>query len=175
MPRHRITTAAEFAAPAGYVYSILADYHHGHPRTLPRRWFRDFRVERGGFGTGTVIRFTMPALGMARHIRASVSEPEPGRVLLERDLASGALTTFTVEPTVRGGSTVTISTDLTVRPGLAGRVERALTRVFLHRIFREQLARLGAILAAPARDDGWSLPLRTAQVAAVAAGAARAN
>lgn len=172
MPRHRITTAAEFTAPAGYVYSILADYHDGHPRTLPPRWFRDFRVESGGFGTGTVIRFTMPAFGTARHIRASVSEPEPGRVLLERDLTSGALTTFTVEPTTRGGSTVTISTDLTIRSGLAGRVERALTHVFLHRVYRDQLARLGAIVAAPARDDGWSLPLRSARV--VAAGAVRA-
>lgn len=174
MPRHRITTAAEFTAPAGYIYTILADYHDGHPRTLPGRWFRDFHVERGGFGSGTVIRFTMPALGVERRVRASVSEPEPGRVLLERDLASGALTTFTVEPTPRGGSTVTITTDLTVRPGIAGRIERALTSAFLHRVFREQLARLGAIVAAPARDDGWSLPLRTAHIAAVAAAGAQA-
>lgn len=175
MPRHRTTTAAEFAAPPGYIYSILADYREGHPRTLPPRWFRHFRVERGGFGAGTVIRFTMPVAGTVRHIRASVSEPEPGRVLLERDLTSGALTTFTVEPTAGGGSTVTISTDRTVRNGFAGRVEGALTRMFLHWVFREQLARLGAILAAPARDDGWSLPLRSAHAAPAAPAGARAN
>ena len=56
-------------------------------------------MEQGGIGAGTVIRFQMSALGQKRTLRAEITEPEPGRVLVETYLDSnGAVTTFTVDP-----------------------------------------------------------------------------
>lgn len=167
MPRHLVAASAQFTAPAGYVYALLADYTEGHRRILPPRYFRQYEVERGGVGTGTVIRFVMPAFGRARHVRATVAEPEPGRVLLETDTHSGARTTFTVDPTPTGGSTVTITTELTVSPGVRGRLEGWLATRFLRRVYRDELARLGTALSRPARDDGWTLPLGGVRLASV--------
>ena len=47
-----------------------------------------------------VIRFTMKLAGQSRSMTATVTEPSPGRVLVES--GPGVETTFTVEP--EGGS-----------------------------------------------------------------------
>lgn len=159
MPRQRFSSSTELSAPAGYVYALLADYRNAHQRILPARYVRGFAVERGGVGAGTVVRFAMRLAGRSRWIRAVVTEPEPGRVLLERDVDTGALTTFTVEPLATGGCAVTIATDLTIRRGLRGRVERLVAWVLLRRVYDAELAQLRTVASAPACDDGWSLPL----------------
>jgi hypothetical protein len=102
MPRHRVSASAVVRAPAGRVYAILADYRHGHPRIVPRPPFGPLEVEQGGTGAGTVVRFQMRLLGRTRTFRAAVTEPEPGRVLVETDLGRGAVTTFTVDPCGEG-------------------------------------------------------------------------
>lgn len=160
MPRHRTSASATYAVPAAAVYAVLADYRDGHPRILPPRYFRDLRVERGGYGAGTLIRFAMRAFGRTRHERASISEPEPGRVLVETGLDSGVVTTFTVEPHP-GGCTVTIATEITVRRGIAGALERRLVTRLLSRVYAEELKLLGDVAPAwHAPEDGWSVPVR---------------
>ena len=75
-------------APAAKVYGILADYRVGHPSILPEQYFGPLVVEAGGEGEGTVIRFTMKAMGKEHTVRARITEPEPGRVLHETAIAN---------------------------------------------------------------------------------------
>ena len=147
MNHYRVGASALVRAPARRVYAILADYREGHPRILPPRWFRALEVERGGTGAGTVIRVTMRVMGRTRTMNAVVSEPEPGRVLMESFVGGGPVTTFTVTPAgpERRDAQVTISTELTARGGpLLGVVERLMTRLTLRRIYAEELALLAA-------------------------------
>ena len=58
--------------------------------------------------------------GKVMSLRMEVTEPQPGRVLMESDVASDMVTTFTVEPSDGGrDSRVTIATRWT-RGGLRG-------------------------------------------------------
>lgn len=106
--------------------------------------FSDLTVERGGVGEGTIIRFKMRVFGRTQSFRAAVTEPEPGRILVETDLDSnGAVTTFKVNPgAVSGTSEVTITTELPVRSGPLGALERLLTTRFLRPLYVKELALL---------------------------------
>jgi uncharacterized protein YndB with AHSA1/START domain len=128
-------------APAEQVYGYLADMHQ-HPRFLPPA-FSDFQVEQGGVGTGTVTSFTVTAGGRTRSYRMLVSEPEPGRTLVESDTNSSLVTTFNVEP--RGEqSLVRISTSWDGAEGIGGFFERAFAPRALRRIYLDELERLNA-------------------------------
>src|SRR5215813_13655906 len=95
---HIITASATIPARRERVYSLIANYRDGHPRILPKQ-FKNLVVEQGGIGAGTVIRFQMSVFGKLQTFRASITEPEPGRTLVETDLdTNGAVTTFTVNP-----------------------------------------------------------------------------
>ena len=80
-----VTTTARLAAPPDRVYAVIADYDHGHPRILPKQ-FTGLTVEQGGVGEGTVIRVSMRVFGRRFEFRGFVTEPEPGRVLVERNV-----------------------------------------------------------------------------------------
>jgi hypothetical protein len=111
-------------APADVVYHLISDYreHHRPEGFLPPA-FTDLVVEKGGVGDGTVIRFTMKLGGRSRTMTAAVTEPEPGRVLVER--GPGVETTFTVEP--EGGQRARVRFDTVME---AGGLEGLLTRLF---------------------------------------------
>ncbi len=127
-------------APSDKVYSVIADYQNGHPHILPKRHFSDLQVEKGGVGAGTLIRCTMIVMRKSNTFRASISEPEPGRVLVETVLDSDIVTSFIVDPNADGTSCdVTISTALQSRDGIAGAIERSMTKRLLLRIYREEL------------------------------------
>ena len=144
MSRHRVTASARVRAPAREVYAIIADYRVGHPAILPKAYFRDLVVESGGVGAGTTIRFGMRVLGATRTVRGVVTEPEPGRVLVETYPETRTVTTFIVEPEGSGASLVTFATELPTRGGLAGVVERWFTTAFLRRVYAAELAQLAA-------------------------------
>jgi hypothetical protein len=61
------------ASPA-QVYALLADYREGRPQILPES-FRDYRVEAGGTGAGTVVTYRLQAARRERPYRLEVSEP----------------------------------------------------------------------------------------------------
>ena len=148
MPEIRVAASAAIPAPPAAVYAVLADYRDGHPRILPPA-FSNFAVERGGTGAGTVIRFDLTLLGQTRTSRGAVSEPEPGRVLVEAYPADGVVTTFTVDPD-GSGSRVTFESAWT-RGGLRGWVERLVAVPALRRLFVEELANLARVVeGAPA-------------------------
>jgi uncharacterized protein YndB with AHSA1/START domain len=128
-------------APAGQVYGHLADMHQ-HPQFLPPA-FSDFRVEEGGVGAGSVTRFAVTAGGRTRSYRMRVTEPEPGRVLVESDTNSSLVTTFNVEPR-DAKSLVRISTSWDGAGGIGGFFERTFAPRAMHRIYLDELERLNA-------------------------------
>lgn len=145
MGKFVVSSSARIAATPERVYAIIADYLHEHPRILPKQ-FSGFTVVSGGFGAGTIIRFSMRIFGRPMKFRGFVTEPEPGRVLVERNAgAQVSVTTFTIDPRSRGKECyVTISTELPVPTGMLGTIERFLTTRALRGIYKEELARLAA-------------------------------
>lgn len=147
MAQIRVAATAVLDAPPRAVYALLADYRDGHPHILPARVFTGYEVEQGGVGAGTRIRFGMRAFGQLRLIHATISEPEPGRVLAETDVDTGAVTTFTVDPVDEGlRARVTIET-FWKKPGVVGFFDRLLAPPFLRHVYEEELRLLGQRLA----------------------------
>ena len=143
MKTYRVTASSLMKTPAGTVYSILADYQNGHPHVLPPKYFSGLEIEEGGIGAGTRIRFQMNAFGKTQTFRAAITELVPGRTLVETDLESGAVTTFTVLPLEDNhGCHVTISTELKAREGPIGFIERSITSLFLRRVYAQELRML---------------------------------
>lgn len=148
--RHTVSASAIIPARRDRVYSLIANYRDGHPRILPKQ-FTNLIVEEGGIGAGTIIRFQMSVFGKKQTFRAAITEPEPGRVLVETDLdTNGAVTTFTVSPgTAPADSHVTISTELPVRAGLLGRIERVFSTALLRPIYVKELENLARVATGP--------------------------
>ena len=142
---HSVEASAEIEAAVERVYGIVADYREGHPRIVPKSFFTGIEVEEGGYGAGTVIRVGVRVAGLKSSFRAAVSEPEPGRVLVETDLDGGPVSTFTFEPLGPGRTRVAISTLLLRRGKQAGPVERFLASRFLRRVYAEELRLLAAV------------------------------
>lgn len=143
--KHVVSASATIPAAPARVYDILADYVDEHPRILPCE-FSDLVVEQGGVGAGTMIRFKMRILGRTQNYRAIVTEPEPGRVLMETYFEpDGTVTTFIVDPESNGvHSRVTFSTSMPVREGFAGKIERFAGTRLLRPIFERELSLLAA-------------------------------
>lgn len=127
-------------APAHEVYRVIADYRGGHPRILPRPPFVSLEVEEGGVGAGTRIRVEMEMMHRRESFRAVVSEPVPGKTLVETN-DTGYVTTFTVEPTEDGRTSVTISTEAERKGPLAALGRWALSRL-LRSVYERELGLL---------------------------------
>jgi hypothetical protein len=157
---YTISATARLAAPPRRVYDTIADYHTGHPRIVPKQ-FSNLKVEKGGIGAGTIITFDVTVLGRTTAFRAEVTEPEPGRVLVERNVSgSDSVTTFTVDPGARADeAVVTIHTEMTDRGGITGAIEKFVTRRVLRPMYAEELRRLEAAAADP-RETGASATAR---------------
>lgn len=148
--KHLITASAVIPARRERVYALIANYHDGHPRIVPKQ-FSGLVVEQGGIGAGTVIRFQMSVFGKKQRFRAAVTEPEPGRVLVETDLdANGAGTTFTVDQgPAPADSRVTIATELKVRSGFLGIIEKSLGTLLLRPMYLRELENLARVATGP--------------------------
>jgi hypothetical protein len=146
---YTVSESATVPAPAVRAYAILADYRNGHPRILPPQ-FLGLTVEQGGVGDGTIIRFQTRVLGRTRTFRAAITEPEPGRVLVETDLdPHGGVTKFIVDPGADPTrSKVTITTEMKGRPGLPGSIERLIARRVMKNLYKRELEILTAVLQA---------------------------
>jgi hypothetical protein len=148
MAQLHVSAAALISARPEQAYAVIADYHDGHPRILPRPPFVSLQVEEGGIGAGTVIRAQMRVLGRVQTFRAAIAEPEPGRVLTETDLDTGMVTTFTVDPRRDGRNAhVTITTDMEIRDGILGTLQGWFTTRFLRPAYEEELVLLAGVAA----------------------------
>ena len=123
-------------APAETIYNIIADFRNQHGHILPTQYFQALEVEEGRFGAGTITRFQMRLLGQTKSFRTLITEPEPGRVLIETDIQSGTPTTFTVSPLKDGGgSQVEISTELRSE----NMAENFIGKFMLQKVYRAEL------------------------------------
>jgi uncharacterized protein YndB with AHSA1/START domain len=154
MPDIHARASALIEAPPATVYGIIADYHRGHPGILPPKYFGSLRVEEGGTGAGTRISFEMRSFGTVQRFRGEITEPEPGRRLVESYPDMGIETVFTVDP-VDGGrrSRVTIATGYR-KPGLRGWLERLLAPAFLRTVYTAELGLLAERAAGPGASSG---------------------
>ncbi|MGE5377101.1 MAG: SRPBCC family protein [Bacteroidota bacterium] len=131
-------------APAERIYEIIAHYRDQHPRILPGQYFLSLNVEEGGYGAGTIINFSMRILGQAQTFRSLITEPAPGRLLVETDIRSQTPTSFEVMST-GDASRVTISTVLKGRSWIEG----LLAKPMLQKIYRQELELLGELAVHP--------------------------
>src|SRR5437764_184072 len=148
MGQIKVRASAVLDARPEDVYATIADYQHGHPNILPKESLYDLRVEQGGYGAGTIIRFKMKALGVEQTFYQRVSEPEPGRVLVEQDIdsAQNVITTFTVTPVEQGQkSHVEIATTMNASPGFKGFLERIIVPIINPPVYRKELKLLEAV------------------------------
>lgn len=132
--------SAVIDAPPARVYAIFADYRKAHPQILPKPYFGDLKVEKGGKGAGTIYRTSITVMGMTTHYYMVVTEPEPGRKMVETDEQLGVVTSFIIDP-VEGGqkSHVTLATDWTPKPGIMGWIEKLSTPGVMHKIYDAEL------------------------------------
>jgi polyketide cyclase/dehydrase/lipid transport protein len=140
MAEVRVEVNSFMQASPDVVYRCIADYRQHHPNFLPPA-FSNSRVEEGGYGAGTVISFQGKMAGRVRQFRMAVSEPEPGRVLIESDTLSSMVTHFVVTPE-RDGSRVSFDTRWKGAPGIGGFFERLFAPMVLRRLYRDELGRL---------------------------------
>ncbi|MEM7129250.1 MAG: SRPBCC family protein [Chloroflexota bacterium] len=136
------------AANPADIYAVLKDYHINHPAILPKQYFKELKVIEGGDGAGTVFETRLQVMGVEQTYRMTVTEPEPGRVIAERDEPSDVTTTFTVDP-LNGGqqSRVTIHSQAKASPGIKGVLEQLFTPAITRRIFRNELKQLAEYMA----------------------------
>lgn len=147
MAKHSFSVSALIPASPQSLYHLIADYRAGHPRILPKPYFISLEVEQGGYGAGTVINFRMKLMCRIQSFHAVITEPEPGRVLVETDLSAGVVTTFTVDPRVDGQQAlVTITTTTNVPEGIFGKIQGWLSTRLLHPIYEKELDRLAAVV-----------------------------
>jgi len=126
-------------APTDLVYHLIADYreHHRPEGFLPPQ-FADQEILRGGIGDGTEVRYVMTTGGRPRSITARITEPEPGRRLVET--AEGIETTFTVQS--RGTGTHIRFDTIVEAPGLEGLTVRLFAARLIAPIYEDELDRL---------------------------------
>ena len=150
------TASAEgpVAAPPDVVYRYLSDMQNHHPHFLPPA-FSDFRVVEGGIGEGTVVTFQFAAGGRRRDFRQTLTEPEPGRRMVETDANSSSVTTFVVDPAEGGSSSkVTISTQWNGAQGIGGFFERMFAPRVMRGIYADQIRRLDGYARSQAQPSG---------------------
>jgi hypothetical protein len=138
--RTNISAERVLDAPAGVVYHLISDYreHHRPEGFLPPA-FTDLVVEKGGVGEGTVVRFSSRLGGRSQTVTAAISEPQPGRVLVET--SPGLETTFTVEPAGDQRARVRFDTVFEVG-GLSGLLVRLFGSRMLRPVYADELERL---------------------------------
>ncbi|MEM9950876.1 MAG: SRPBCC family protein [Chloroflexota bacterium] len=120
------------------IYQLLADYENGHPQILPKPYFTDLRVIKGGVGAGTEIEVDMVVMGVKRTMSMEVTEPQKGYILTETDHNNGITTSFIFDA-VNGGCQLTIRTTMQFNDGVMGFIEKLTTPTITRNIYRKEL------------------------------------
>jgi len=146
MAKHSLSASKLISSPAQRIYGLIADYRNGHPRILPKPYFVSLEVEQGGYGAGTIINFQMQLMGRIQTFHSTITEPKPGHILVETDMNTGAVTTFTVDPRLDDQEAfVTITTTTNVPDGIVGKIQGWLTTRLLSPIYEKELDQLAAV------------------------------
>ncbi|MDQ3654812.1 MAG: SRPBCC family protein [Chloroflexota bacterium] len=74
MPNIRVETRRPIPYDSDAVYRCLADFERGQPRLLPEA-VRDYEVQAGGIGEGTIVSCAMTIHGRERQFLFRIAEP----------------------------------------------------------------------------------------------------
>lgn len=142
MSKYEFSVSSLISAPPKVVYNIIADYKNGHPKILPKPPFVSLVVEEGGFGAGSVLKVQMKVAGKLQTFKTVVTEPEPGRVIVESN-DTGYITTFIVEPRNDGKkSYVTFITEIPNDSKLSKKIEFFFSKMILPAVYKKELENL---------------------------------
>jgi hypothetical protein len=142
---NKFSVSAKINSSPKVVYGIISDYRNSHPKILPKPPFVSLVVEQGGIGAGTIARVQMKVMGKLQTFKTIVTEPEPGRVLVETN-DTGYVTTFTVEPIDDGkNSFVTFTTGIPDGSDLLKKLEFRLSRLLLIPVYKKELENLSRL------------------------------
>jgi hypothetical protein len=131
------------------IYAVMSDYRVSHPAVLPRQYFQELTVEKGGQGAGTVVRGSLKVFGIVYTFHQIVTEPEPGRVLVETDIETGQWTRFTFEPINGGAQTrLTITSEFPPSKGIMGIMERWTKPAVIRNIYNKELRQIADYVTA---------------------------
>lgn len=122
-------------APPDKVYAVLADPAH-HKHILPEA-FVSYAPE-----SDSIVAFTVKAGLIKRDYRVKTEQTEPNKLFRETDLATNITTEFRLAPHEQG-TVVTIATSFETEPTLNGFIESILGPRFLHKLYHEELVKLG--------------------------------
>lgn len=148
MNQYEVSVSRVIDAPPATVYAVFADYHEGHTAVLPKQYFTEMIVNKGGTGASTEITVKMDVFGNKVTYDLVVTEPEPGRVLQEEDEVAGVVTTFTVDPVNGGQQTkVTLHTRARTAPGVRGFIEKRIMPPISRKIYNAELDLLEKFVA----------------------------
>ncbi|MCC3773168.1 SRPBCC family protein [Streptomyces sp. UNOC14_S4] len=137
------TTERIIAADPEEVFDALADYSGTRAKLLPEH-FSEYEVRKGGDGEGTQVHWKLQATSKrVRDCLLDVTEPTTGQ-LVEKDLNSSMVTTWTVTPAGEGRAKVVVSTVWNGAGGIGGFFERTFAPKGLGRIYDAVLTKLAA-------------------------------
>lgn len=146
MTHVQATTRRTLRASREHAYAALADYRRARPDLLPAE-FSGYEVHSGGTGAGTTVGWTLQATPRrSRDCLFTVTEPEPGRRLVETDANSSMVVAWTVRGTP-GGAEVEVTAGWQGAGGIGGIFERIFAPKGLNRIHDQVLAALAARLS----------------------------
>ncbi len=120
MRTYEVTVERLIDASHQQVYNVVIDMEE-HRRILPKP-FESLDVLKGGNGEGTVFRLNMNVMGSRSSLEMTITVPEPGRIIQERDEPAGFTTTWKLTPT-EGGSRclLQLTTEFRSKTGIVSR------------------------------------------------------
>jgi hypothetical protein len=131
-----------YDASSEAVFGALADYAKVRSTILAPE-FTDFEVLEGGVGAGTRIGYRLHATEKRiRQVDAVVTEPVPGRQLLESDRNSSLTVLWEVVAVSEGRSQLTVRVNWQGATGIGGFFERRFAPAGIRRIYSTVLDRL---------------------------------
>jgi hypothetical protein len=139
----QVTATAErtIGAPVDLVWQAVIDYADVRP-TLLTEHFSEYEVLAGGSGAGTTVHWKLAATSKrVRDCLVEVTQPADHQ-LVERDTNSSMVTTWSVRPSGKDNSTVSIETTWSGASGVGGFFEKTFAPGGLRRIYDGMLASL---------------------------------
>jgi hypothetical protein len=140
MAKNTVTVQREIPVTAGFVYGLIRDYRNHHSKFLPSA-FENYRVDMGGIGAGTIVSFDLKAGGRVRSYRMEIEEPQFGHRLVEKDVHSSLVTTWSVLPNGQN-AIVRIESTWDGAKGIGGFFERIFAPKAMKSLYEDELARL---------------------------------
>ena len=152
MAQVRALARRTIPADPGTVLAALADYREIRPSILTEH-YRDYRVEVGGEGAGTVVHWVLQATSKRRRDQLVEVSTVPEGVV-ETDRNSSMVTTWRVRPDGPDAATVEVDTRWDGAGGIGGFFERMFAPKGLQRIHDGVLANLERRVAAGGQRTG---------------------